>query len=126
MPGSVESGKRAGAEVFGLTAGAEEPQTVADDAAAEGAFVDVVDLVDAVRLAGGADSSVQDGLVSESRSEPLNSLPPDLVMRADHAAGEPAVLGRDAAGENGRLLDGVFDEQRAGLCRGRSPGRPRR
>ena len=32
-----------------------------------------------------------------------------LRDRGDHAAGEAAELGRDAAGEDGRLLDGVLD-----------------
>ena len=38
-------------------------------------------------------------------------LPPLLVMALIHAAGEAAVLGGDARGQNLRLFNGVLDEQ---------------
>ena len=99
--------------VFSLRPAHEEPQPVADDPSAEGRFVDAVDLVDVIGFAvRSASSSIQSSFVSVSRNEPENSLPPDLVIVRDHAAGEAAVLGGDAAGEERRLLDRVLDEER--------------
>ena len=64
-----------------LAAGAEEPEPVAEDAAAEGCFVDAVDVVEVIGLAGDAASwTVQLSLRRLSRNEPVNSLPPDLVI----------------------------------------------
>jgi len=99
--------------VAGVAGGEEEPQLVLHHEAAQGRLVDLVVLVDVLRLV-------------RTQRRPRRVRPVEAVgageqvaaglgQGRDDAAGKPAVLGRDAADRGGGLLDGVLDEQRQRL-----------
>ena len=105
----------AGETGFGLSDGArvcissrgEEPQLVAPNPPAERGLegrVDRVLLFDRKRR------RLRPALVSEGGAEaPLELVAARFGQHVDNAAGEVSILGRDAAGEDGRLLDRLFN-----------------
>ena len=106
----------------GVTAGREEPQTIAHDRTAERALIGSRQLVGMLvgdvqtTMAGSAHSSngvsvVHDGFRKLMRPLPGEAVAAALRDRVDHAAGEPAVLRRDAGCQDLRLLDRVLDEE---------------
>ena len=107
----AEAGRRIGLR---LAAGAEEPQLVLDDETAEGRRVELVVEVADERVVGDlkrrARGPARAGDLIAQRSAEFVAA--RLRDRVDHAAGETAVLRRDRARENRRLLDRVFDVQR--------------
>src|SRR5713226_1160288 len=92
-----------------IPTGAEEPQTVADDASAESSLICMIEVVERIHLAD------EIGLVRPTRvCESVAQRAGILVAsrfgdRGDHSAGEAAKFRRDAAGEYRRLLNRVFD-----------------
>src|SRR6185436_9328808 len=94
----------------GIPAGAKEPQTVANDASAEGCLVGLVDRVGIVE---GLQRTLLGPVVvlqriAERAAEFVTTRLGDGV---DDATGEPAVLGRDAGRLNRGLLDRILDEE---------------
>src|SRR3954447_926811 len=100
-----------------LTAGGEEPEAILQQVAAEGGFVLVAADARVFRLRNAGDRVDEIGLVGPRRvGDVVAERTAELIAarlgdRVDHAAGETAVLRRDAAGEESGLLDGVFDEE---------------
>ncbi len=99
-----------GRSAAGLTARAEEPHAVFHDEAAERSFVDADHLVG---VRGRLDRRERDPVgVADAVTERAGELvAARFGQRADHTAAEPAVFRRDRAGENGGLLNRVFNEE---------------
>ncbi len=97
-----------------LAAGQEEPQFVADDPAADGLLVDASNLVFRLRreLVLAVPALIGEGVADAA----VELVATRFRHRIDDAAGEAAVLGRNARGRGRRLLDGVLDEERIRLA----------
>jgi hypothetical protein len=94
--------------------GAEEPQPVANQEAADGGFVNGVDVVFALV---GQWRFILPRVVGEIGAERARELVAAVLgHHVDETAGEAAVLGGYAAGHDRGLLDGVLDEHVEGLA----------